>query len=416
MGPGFARRAGATSTPRQSDGMARFLLGVNYWPRTRAMSMWSRFDAGEIDEDFARIAALGLDVVRFFLLWEDFQPAPDTISPVALERFERVLDCAAAHGLRAMPTLFCGHMSGVNWLPEWTLDAGSPSERFRTFTRGGESPYGIGDFYTGDLLEAQRLFARAAGERARDHSALFAWDLGNEFSNLREPRTPADAEHWSAALTHDLFESSNVGATGGLHGEDVTRDRNIRPSSIAMPWKFATMHGYSVYSEFSRDRTDPEVVPFLAELTAACARQRVLFSEFGNPTCPADHGAHEFGGVACLSEFEMAEYAWRVLDRLQQRGALGAFWWCWADYAPALAQTPPFDRAPHELTFGIVRGDGSEKPVAATLAAFAREHRVVTEAPAPIVDEDDYFAELPGSLSRAYREYVEAHNLSEEVS
>lgn len=393
--------------------MARFLLGVNYWPRTRAMAMWSRFDGGEIDEDFARIKALGLDVVRFFLLWEEFQPAPDTISPVALERFAAVLDCAGKHGLLAMPTLFCGHMSGVNWLPEWTLDPARASGRFRTFTHGGVSPYGIGDFYTGDLLEAQRLLARVVGERARDHPALLAWDLGNEFSNLREPDSQSDAEHWSAALTHDLFESSNVGVTGGLHGEDVTLDRNIRPSSIAAPWTFATMHGYPVYSDFARGRSDPEVVPFLAELTAACAQQRVLFSEFGNPTCPPD--AHDVGGFACLSEREMAEYAWRVLDRLQHRGALGAFWWCWADYAAELAQTPPFDRAPHELTFGLVRGDGSAKPVAAALAAFAREGRTVAEPPPPIVEEGAYYAGLPDSLTRAFEAYVEAHNLSQEV-
>jgi endo-1,4-beta-mannosidase len=238
--------------------------------------------------------------------------------------------------------------------------------------------------------------------------------LGNEFSNLREPRSAADAEHWSAALTYDLFERSNVGVTGGLHGEDVTRDRHIRPSSIAAPWKFATMHGYSVYSDFARDRTDPEVVPFLAELTAACAGRRVLFSEFGNPTCPP--GVHEMGGFACLSEPEMAEYARRVLDRLQHRGMLGAFWWCWADYAPELAQTPPFDRAPHELTFGIVRGDGSEKPVAAALTAFARENRRVRSPAAAMVDETEYYAELPESLVRSYGEYVLAHSGVEEVS
>jgi endo-1,4-beta-mannosidase len=74
--------------------MERFLLGVNYWPRTRAMAMWSRFDLGEIDDDFARIAALGLDVVRFFLLWNDFQPAADTMSRESLDRFEAVLECA----------------------------------------------------------------------------------------------------------------------------------------------------------------------------------------------------------------------------------------------------------------------------------------------------------------------------------
>ena len=375
--------------------------------------MWRRFDAAEIHDDFARIAALGLDVVRFFLLWPDFQPAPDAIAGEHLDNFVRLLDIASAHGLRAMPTLFCGHMSGVNWLPSWSLDPAYVTERFRTVTERGESPYGVGDFYTGELLDAQRLFARAAGERARDHAALFAWDLGNEFSNLREPRTPQDAEHWSAALTHDLVNSSNVGTTGGLHGEDLERDRHIRPSSIAESWRFATMHGYPVYSPFARDRLDCEVVPFLYELTASCARKPVLFSEFGNPTCPKDAAS---GTFACLSENEMALYAWRVLDRLQQRGALGAFWWCWADYAPELATTPPFDRAPHELTFGIVRDDGSEKPVAESLAAFVREHRDVHAAPPPIVSERDYYAALPASQRAAYAAYLEAHALAGEVS
>ena len=394
--------------------MERFLLGVNYWPRTSAMSMWTHFDLGEIDDDFARIAALGLDVVRFFLLWDAFQPAPDTMSRLALDRFEAVLGRASAHGLRTMPTLFTGHMSGVNWLPAWTLDPTHASRRFRTFTGNGESPYGIGDFYTGDLLDAQRVFARAAGERARDHDALYLWDLGNEFSNLRAPRSSRDAQHWSAALTHDLFESSNVGATGGLHGEDLTFDRNIRPSSIADPWEFATMHGYSVYSAFARDRTDADVVPFLCELAASCAHKRVLLSELGNPTCPLDGTGT--GGFACLTEDEMAVYARRVLDRLQHRGALGAFWWCWADYAPALASTPPFDGAPHELSFGIVRGDGTEKPVARALASFARERRRIVEMPPPIVDEAAFYNGLPDALDLAYAAYCEAHALTEEVS
>ena len=394
--------------------MARFLLGINYWPRSSAMAMWRRFDLAEIDEDFARIAELGLDVVRFFLTWPDFQPAPETFAHERLDDFVRVLDCAHANGLRAMPTLFCGHMSGVNWLPSWTLDATYPTERFRTITEAGASPYGIGDFYTGELLDAQRLFARAAGERARDHAALLVWDLGNEFSNLREPRTPHDAEHWSAALTHDLFASSNLGTTGGLHGEDLERDRHIRPSSISEPWRFATMHGYSVYSAFARDRLDAEVVPFLYEVTASCAHKRVLFSEFGNPT--AANGVRGPDAFEALTEEEMSLYAKRVLDRLQQRGALGAFWWCWADYAHELAGTAPFDRAPHELRFGIVRQDGSEKPVAQALAAFAREGREVHEPPPPIVDERSYYAGLPDSQRAAYAAYLEAHHLSEEVS
>jgi endo-1,4-beta-mannosidase len=394
--------------------MAHFLLGINYWPRSSAMAMWSRFDPSEIDDDFSRIAGLGLEVVRFFLRWDEFQPAPDAISQEALDRLVIFLDRAQAHGLRTMPTLFCGHMSGVNWLPAWTLDPAFPSTRFRTITENGESPLGIGDFYTGDLLEAQRHFARTVGERARDHPSLLAWDLGNEFSNLREPHSASDAAHWSAALTHDLFETSNIGVTGGLHGEDVTFDRKLRPSSIAEPWKFATMHGYSVYSSFARNRLDPEVVPFLSDLTAACARKPVLFSEVGNPTGPP--GVTRIGEFDCLSEEEMAVYARKVLDRLQHRGSLGALWWCWADYAAELAASPPFDRAPHELTFGIVRNDGSPKPVARALEAFAKESRSVFEAGPPIVEEAAYYAGLPASLPRAYEAYVGEHNLSEEIS
>jgi endo-1,4-beta-mannosidase len=384
--------------------MARFLLGINYWPRSAAMYAWERFDLGEIREDMARIKSLNLDVVRFFLLWEFFQPHPDTIDEDALRRFESVMAAIHDAGLQAMPTLFCGHMSGVNWLPAWTLDPTTPHGRFRTISGGCSLPCGIGDFYADPhLLRAQTLFAHRVAERARDHPALYAWDLGNEFSNLREPATPQDAAAWSVRLTETLIEYSNVGATGGLHGEDIERDRHIRPSSIAKPWAFATMHGYPVYSAFARDRTDTDVVSFLMQVTESCSGKRVLFSELGNPQCTP--GNDRAGDFACLDEHEMATYAYGAIDRLQKRGALGAFWWCWADYAFWLANVPPCDQAAHEMHFGIVRADGSFKPVAETLSRIASEARTVAEPQPAIVNEDDYYAALPRGIFSEYRKY-----------
>jgi endo-1,4-beta-mannosidase len=368
------------------------------------MYAWQRFDLGEIREDMARIKGLGLDIVRFFLSWEAFQPQPDTVDPDALQRFVDMMTVINNAGLQAMPTLFCGHMSGVNWLPAWTLDSSTPHGRFRTIANGSSSPFGIGDFYADPhLLRAQTLFAHRVAERVRDHPALYAWDLGNEFSNLREPAAPADAAAWSVRLTETLIEHSNVGATGGLHGEDLERDRHIRPSSIARPWSFATMHGYPVYSAFARGRMDPDVVSFLMQVTQSCSGKRVLFSELGNPQCPP--GSNSIGTMECLEQHEMADYAYAAIDRLQKRGALGAFWWCWADYDLSLASLPPFDLAPHELRFGIVRADGTFKPVAKTLAKLAREARSVLEAPAPIVDEADYYAALPRGIFTDYLEY-----------
>ncbi len=393
------------------------------------MWMWSRFDAGEIREDFAHIADLGLDAIRFFLRWDDFQPHPDALDPAMLARLEAVVDLAAQAGLRTMPTLFCGHMSGVNWLPAWTLDPATPHGRFRTLCGTREERYGIGDFYRGPLLAAQLRFAQAVGERLRAHPAVLAWDLGNEFTNLREPASAQDADEWSRRLCEVLERTSAIPVTAGTHGEDLTRDRNLRLSSLCAPYAFATMHGYSVYSGFARSRLDPDVVPYLAYLTATFARKPVLFSEFGNPTCPPgkvspyervampDEPRNEpvplddpvRAGYACLSEDEMAVYCTEVLDRLHADGRLGGYWWCWADYAPELRDQPPFDRAPHELSFGIVRDDGNEKPVAAALAAFARERRSVVEAHDPPMDETRYYADLPRSTIEGYARFLQAH-------
>jgi endo-1,4-beta-mannosidase len=405
----------------------RFSVGINYWPRRSGMAMWPRFDAGEVREDFARIAHLGLDSVRFFLRWYDFQPAPDTLDATMLTRLEALADLAALAGLRTMPTLFCGHMSGVNWLPAWTLDPNAPAGRFRTITERGESAHGIGDFYTGALLDAQLRFARTVGTRLRDHPAVVAWDLGNEFSNLREPAREADAADWSRRLCDALEETSGIAVTAGTHGEDLTRDRRLRLSSLCAPFAFATMHGYSVYSDFARGRLDAEVVPFLGALAAGFARKPLLFSEFGNPTCPPGrispfervalpdeppqpHIAADdplYAPYACLSEDEMAAYARAVLEHLHADGRLGGYWWCWADYDDALAAEPPFDRAQHERTFGIVRSDGSEKPVAGALAAFAAERRsVLAPADSPL-DEAAYYRDLPGSTRAAYARFVE---------
>jgi endo-1,4-beta-mannosidase len=370
--------------------MARFLLGVNYWPRTGPDSLWSTFDIGAIDEDLARIAALGFDAVRFFVSWSAFAPDPERLSQEALDRFEILLDRIDAHGLRAMPTLFCARSCCDGAVPAWAEDPSGDGS--------------AGDFYSGELFDAQRAYARALGERARDHAALLVWDIGSGFTQLRRPRSPREAAHWSAALATDLFAGSNVPATGGLSLDDLTEDRQVRPSSVADPWKFASMQGSSVASSFARGKLDSHVEAFACEAIASFAHKPVLYTAVGNPTAAGD--AKDGRPKDALSEEEMAVYARKVLDRLQHRGALGAFWWCWSDYAGA---------GP-ENTFGIVRVDGTEKPVARVLSGFSAERRPLAELPPPILNEEEYYAGLPRSLARAYASYVEERGVSEEIS
>ena len=118
-------------------GGERFRVGVNYWPARTAMGWWSRFDQGEVAIDFARIAAARFDCVRVFLTWEDFQPSPSRVDRRMLRRLVEVADLAGELGLALIPTLFTGHMSGVNWIPGWALGGSDGDRRFRVVSLRG---------------------------------------------------------------------------------------------------------------------------------------------------------------------------------------------------------------------------------------------------------------------------------------
>ena len=353
------------------------------------MYWWDDVRPAETDRDMARIAEFGLQEARIFLLWEAFQPRPDRVSDDALLSLETVLGSAERQGVGLVLSLFCGHMSGANWLPAWVVDP-TASSIFRTLSRGRVVPGAARDIYAdAELLDAQLFLAERLASRFAGHPALAGWDLGNEFSNLRWPADPGQAAEWSSLLS-DALRPAGVPVIGGLHSQDLEEDRHIRLSSIAGPWEQVAIHGYPLYSSAATagDDPDPDWVPFLSATAARFAGKPVEAQEFGLPD-------HELG------EDRVARYADRVLRRLWRTGATGAAWWCFSDYEPALARLPPFDRAAHELHFGLVRADGSPKPVAEAWRRFGR--RAVLALPhfeGP--DELTWYRGLPRTLEEAY--------------
>ena len=144
-----------------------FVLGVNYWPRRKAMYWWSNFDAGEVREEFSVIAELGLQKVRLFLLWEDFQPTPDQVSPQALANLVQVADIAADSGLELDVTFFTGHMSGPNWAPPWLLGGPRPNTAWlREIVSGGKLVEGgyRNQFHDPQALAAEELLLQSGSQ------------------------------------------------------------------------------------------------------------------------------------------------------------------------------------------------------------------------------------------------------------
>jgi endo-1,4-beta-mannosidase len=378
------------------------------------MRWWSSFDDAEVAEDFARISTSGMDSIRLFLLWEDFQPQYDRVDTEMLRRLVRVADIAADTGLSIMPTLFTGHMSGVNWIPGWALGGQDRDDRFRVVSAGAVTGNGLRNWYAdSEIALSQALLARDAAAALAGHGALWAWDLGNENSNCVRPPDRADASRWLAQISEAIRSADDAARiTIGLHMEDLQEGRNLGPREAADVCDFLTMHGYPIYATWAESGTDEHVVPFLARLTRWLGDGRdVLFSEFGLPTLQRGSPDPELArdpASMLVDEEEAARYTGRVLVALHRAGCIGAMVWCYTDYASDIWSAPPMDEALHERSFGLWRADGSAKPAVSTVAAFAG--RSVMDSPGDgwiDIDREEYQHGPGEHLPRLYRRYRE---------
>jgi endo-1,4-beta-mannosidase len=397
--------------------MAPFRLGLNYWPAKSAMAFWSSFDRGEVMADFERIAAERFDSLRLFLLWEHFQPRPERIDRQIVDRLVSTLDMAAATGLVVMPTLFTGHMSGVNWIPSWALGGIAGDRRFRVVSGERVVNAGLRNWYLDvDIARAQALLAKELAATLRGHPALWAWDLGNENSNCVRPPTRQHGRDWLARLGDALRAGDDSAlVTTGLHMEDLEQDRCLGPGEAAEICDFLTMHGYPGYAAWSRGPTDESLLPFLATVTRWLGGgAEVLFSEFGVPTYRAGDGAsvaaRRDASTTLVEECDAAAYTERALVALHAAGCSGAMLWCHADYPSSLWQAPPFDVAVHERSFGLWHSDGSPKPAVEVIARFGTQAVIPSAGEASWLDleRDEFYRDPSANLARLYRRYCAA--------
>jgi endo-1,4-beta-mannosidase len=383
------------------------------------MGWWPAFELAEVEADFARIAAYGLDSVRVFLSWEDFQPAPGRVDREMLARLIEVADLAAGLGLELIPTLFTGHMSGVNWIPPWALGGSDRDPRFRVVSGGRVVHRGLRNWYSDGVVgDAQVLFAAEAAAALAGHEAIWVWDLGNENSNCVVPPNRSLARAWLARLSAAIRSGDGTArVTVGLHMEDVEEDRRLGPREASEACELLSMHGYPIYARWANGPTDDQLLPFLARVTHWLGGGRdVLFSEFGLPTYrrgdPHEQSAAARRPTPLVEEEAAAAYTTAALEGLRRAGCIGAFLWCYSDYDPALWEHPPFDLAPHERTFGLWRIDGSPKPAVAAVAAFAGADRCTPGHADPWIDidRDEFLLDPSAQLPRLYRRYREQPN------
>jgi endo-1,4-beta-mannosidase len=306
---------------------SRPLLGVNYWSRAGGPRMWTRYDEATVTKELQVLADHGLTVTRSFFFWPDLMPTPDDIDEDVLDRFGNFLELHSSFGLRTVPTLLVGHMSGENWDPAW---------------RGGRDLYS--DVW---LVSRQAWLAEQLAGRFGRHPAIAGWLVSNEMPRYGGPGTPEAVSSWARLVIQGLRAG---GATQPVSLGDGAW--TIELSGVQSGYRLADLaplvdwvgpHVYPMGDDQVRQHLR---AAFLCEL-AGGAGKPVLLEEFGAST--------DF-----VSEENLGHYYRQVLHNSLLGGATGWIAWNNTDFDD-LAGEAPYRHHPFEMHFGVTDSGGEPK-------------------------------------------------------
>lgn len=330
--------------------------------------MWRDWQPEIVAADFERLAGLDIKVLRVFPLWPDFQPihalrkwngllaefrhgeAPlagpgddptllvgeDGVSQEMLRRFRVMAHLAHQQGISLIVGLVTGWMSGRLFVPP-------ALEHLNPLT----DPISI---------QWQVRLVRTLVESFRDLPAVRAWDLGNE-CNCLGPATREEAYVWTATLTNTIrsVDPSRPVISGmhSLSADPAADGWTIRDQGELTD--ILTIHPYSLFTP----HCDRDPLNTMRPLLHAAAEASLYADLSGKPAI-----IEEFGtlGPMCLGDDAAAQMARvRVFDAWTH-DARATLWWCAWDQTHHYY--PPYDWITVERELGLLRQDGSSKPVA----------------------------------------------------
>ncbi len=343
-----------------------FVVGCNYWASHAGTRMWSDWRPDIVDADLRQLAEAGLQVLRVFPLWPDFQPLallrggagapreyrlsedplPDDetgqagVSAEALARFQTFADLAEKHGLKLIVGLLTGWMSGRLFVPP-ALE-------------------GLNVLTDPIAIQWEMRFVRCFVRRFKTHPAIAAWDLGNECNVMASVPNPEAAWTWVSAITSAIrVGDATRPIVSGMHGGlDLWS-----PATMGEMTDLLTTHPYPFWT----DHCDQDPVNTIRTILHSTAESR-MYADWGGKPCLAE----ELGtlGPMLASDKIAADFVRACLFSLWAHDCQGLLWWC--AYDQELLPHAPYDWNTCERELGLFRSDRGAKAVVGELGSFRR--------------------------------------------
>lgn len=343
--------------------MKDFILGVNYWASHAGTDMWRNWKEDVVAADLELLAEHGIEVLRIFPNWRDFQPVepafggghqlyeyrmagdgypenPWYLDETMLERFERFCQIAEEKGVKLIVGLVTGWMSGRLFVPP--------------------ALYGKNIYTDPTALYFQQLFVKGIVTRMKGQASICAWDLGNECNCMDKADRREEAYSWSMMIVNSIkaYDATRP-VVSGMHSLELEGIWNIQDQGEITD--ILTTHPYPFWVEHC------SLAPLtdFRTLLHATAQTQYYATTGGKPCLVEELGS--MGPMVC-SEEKAADFLKVNLWSNWANGAAGLLWWCAHDQSQLTA--PPYDWNMCERELGMVNPQMEPKPALLQMRAF----------------------------------------------
>jgi len=338
--------------------MEKEFLGINYWASYAGTAMWENWDIQKIEEDFKKLAACKITVLRVFPIWSVFQPLKPllghngvmqelshgeeflderteegkaAVSVQAMEKFQAFADLAEKYGFKLIVSLINGWMSGRCFFPESFVGRNVITDPL--------------------CVKWETLYVKYFVKRFKNQKNIIAWEAGNECNCLSPVETSEQAYVWASTIADSIRTQDDTRPIiSGMHGLGSGAWRIQDQADIC---DYLTVHPYWMYTQHCR--YDPLVSPRTILHSPA---EMTLYSDMGGKPCFVEEIGTLGPTVGC--DEKVADFVRAAFFNAWAHGSCGIFWWTGFDQLDLYFA--PYDWAETERELGIFRCDGTAKP------------------------------------------------------
>lgn len=335
------------------------MLGCNYWDSKSGTDMWKNWDYDSVDDDLAKLSEYGVQYLRVFPNWRDFQPIQSLkwwqgkvreyrvgekalenefgIDTIMLKRFDAFCDLAKKHNMKLIVSIITGWMSGRLFVP--------PALEGKNIINDPEA------------LMWETKFVRGFVKYFKDRPEIVYWDLGNECNNISECNNRYEAWLWTSTIRNAILsEDKSRKIMSGMHALGVNAMENQwtiqdqgELTDILCPHPYPSPTVGGDIEPMNQLRTT--LIPTI---------QTVLYSSIGKKPAMIQ----ECGSFNDMIANRRIAADWIRINMLSgwANGSLGFLWWCAHEHLHL--ENPPYSWSMVERELGLLDKDKQPKPVA----------------------------------------------------